>query len=825
MDKVVSKKDAKSRKKAENLAWRAKLSASRSSADWDANPRHTLYYKKQLGLEPEWASFTQSLGTPLPAVFRLGGNCPKRMAKAVSRLCKTKFAKLEGRFVELSGVIVKDDIVSEVPYFLPAQRIWQCICDSSTLKNMPAFESLSDFLVREVSLGHIVRQELASMIPALLLDAQSHHRVLDCCAAPGSKTEQLLSMMSRNPGKGKGQSTGMVVANDADPVRINTLKERYDCTQNPSLLLTCAKAEDLATLLLQRTEGDILFDRIVADVPCSGDGTIRKFPHIYRLFRSRRSLDLHVIQLQIATASVRMLRRGGRMVYSTCSINPLEDEAVVCGLLRAFGKTRLRLIDTRKEGLLPSLRSRVGLSTWHTDEDTFLSGEKREELGESQERLPAVQPSMLPPSEEERSWMHLERCHRVLPHDMDCGGFFVAVLELIGEGNANKGNEEGKGKKGSEVDSTEIMKQLGYNPRRHKEGQGQGQGQSGGRTKRKREEGKAKEAALVHGVLEWATLEKEDGMVDRLGLQSLLPFNGPFNGSGAPRLVRERRITARDTQSQSLTAAKKKRGKGNGIFGSRAHGWSHATTEEEEEDGPMVEEEITLLSQEVHRAVLSWGQADSLKGSNVAIVKAGACLTTETGARLHDGASASLATALLAVTSAPAKKEAESNSKRVPLAVVMSVDLSDFMQIVKYGLTDSRGSSTNDLCEAVPRLQKWCEAADGTTATSKCLLVTLDDETSAGAATTTAPGEGETESKRRLSKAERKKSKGKPVQPPSSTATAATKREVPLDVELGASAPAVLVLEWSTGEGGSQLRVLSPRTKCESYRTMLTTCY
>ena len=227
------------------------------------------------------------------------------------------------------------------------------------------------------------------MIPALLLDVQSHHRVLDCCAAPGSKTEQLLSLMKHHAGK--STSTGMVVANDADPVRINTLKERYNCSQNPSLLLTCSKAEDLASLICKYDNENVLFDRIVADVPCSGDGTIRKFPHIYRLFRSRRSLDLHMVQLQIAQASVRMLKRGGRLVYSTCSINPLEDEAVVCGLLRAHGRGRLRLVDTRAEGLLPLLRSRHGISTWHVDTETFLCGEAKEDLAESIEKLPAVQ--------------------------------------------------------------------------------------------------------------------------------------------------------------------------------------------------------------------------------------------------------------------------------------------------------------------------------------------------------------------------------------------------------------------------------------------------
>jgi 16S rRNA C967 or C1407 C5-methylase (RsmB/RsmF family) len=90
------------------------------------------------------------------------------------------------------------------------------------------------------------------------------------------------------------------------------------------LVLTCSRAETLQALV-----AGPFFDRIVCDVPCSGDGTFRKSPHIWRLFRPRVALELHVIQLQIAAAAVAMLKPGGRMAYSTCSINPIEDEAVI----------------------------------------------------------------------------------------------------------------------------------------------------------------------------------------------------------------------------------------------------------------------------------------------------------------------------------------------------------------------------------------------------------------------------------------------------------------------------------------------------------------
>ena len=150
----------------------------------------------------------------------------------------------------------------------------------------------------------------------------------------------------------------------------------------------------------------------------------------------------------------------------------------MCGLLRAHGRGRLRLVDTRAEGLLPLLRSRHGISTWHVDTETFLCGEAKEDLAESIEKLPAVQPSMLPPSEEKRAgctWKGAIECCRMTW----TGGFFVAVLELSIDGvhSVSKGDEDRTRKaepvkeRKVHIDSTPIMKQLGYNPRsRRKEG-------------------------------------------------------------------------------------------------------------------------------------------------------------------------------------------------------------------------------------------------------------------------------------------------------------------------------------------------------------------
>jgi hypothetical protein len=79
----------------------------------------------------------------------------------------------------------------------------------------------------------------------------------------------------------------------------------------------------------------VLFDRVLCDVPCSGDGTMRKAPDIWRRWTPANGNGLHTLQLRIALRGAELLRVGGRMVYSTCTFNPVEDEAVVAEVRRA----------------------------------------------------------------------------------------------------------------------------------------------------------------------------------------------------------------------------------------------------------------------------------------------------------------------------------------------------------------------------------------------------------------------------------------------------------------------------------------------------------
>jgi len=119
------------------------------------------------------------------------------------------------------------------------------------------------------------------------------------------------------------------------------------------------------------------FDCVLADVPCSGDGTVRKAKDVMRRWQVTLGLELHPIQLSIGLRSAQLTAVGGRFIYSTCAFNPIEDEAVVAEILRQCntpGKpAALQLVDCTE--MLPQLQRADGLSKWKVaveqeDEDT-----------------------------------------------------------------------------------------------------------------------------------------------------------------------------------------------------------------------------------------------------------------------------------------------------------------------------------------------------------------------------------------------------------------------------------------------------------------------
>ena len=131
---------------------------------------------------------------------------------------------------------------------------------------------------------------------------------------------------------------------------------------SPALIVTNNDARRLPNLKADKNNNTLKFDRILCDVPCSGDGTLRKNPTLWKNFNSHLGHATHPLQLDILERGFSLLKKGGRLVYSTCTFNPIEDEAVVAAALSRHIK-QIELVDVSKE-VSPHLKYRPGLLNW-----------------------------------------------------------------------------------------------------------------------------------------------------------------------------------------------------------------------------------------------------------------------------------------------------------------------------------------------------------------------------------------------------------------------------------------------------------------------------
>ena len=245
--------------------------------------------------------------------------------------------------------------------------------------------------------GRLTRQEAVSMIPAIALDAQPGDLVLDMCASPGSKTTQIAEHLNEK---------GIVMANEVVNSRINTL-------------VANTKRHGSITPIIVHHDGRFIpkvpqtgFDKVLVDAPCTGSATTRKNPDVWNKWLPSGGRTLHKLQLELLTRAINLTKPGGRIVYSTCSLDPIENEAVVAEILRKFDY--LSLIPTSK--LIGKVPGRKGITEWpNLNDEGSISDWKQ------------VESSMHPPSENEIK-KQLPKCLRIWNDDVDAGGFFVAVF-------------------------------------------------------------------------------------------------------------------------------------------------------------------------------------------------------------------------------------------------------------------------------------------------------------------------------------------------------------------------------------------------------------
>ena len=398
-----------------------------------------------------------------------------RQALPVQQLLKDRYIP-EITSIEYNGEFVHPP--SPIPWF-PDQLAWQMTTPKSIVRKFAPFKSFQQFLVSETSVGNISRQEVVSMIPPLLMDVKPGMAVLDMCAAPGSKAAQLIEMvhggeearMRKVTRKTKieegrevspdgeltkdeteeqeevgdwsddGRTTGLLIANDSDYKRAHMLIHQMKRLNSPNLIVTNHDATMFPSIKLPSESARagatprgryLKFDRILADVPCSGDGTCRKNVNVWKDWIPGNALGLYSTQVRILVRALQMLKVGGRVVYSTCSMSPVENEAVIAtAIARCGGMSKVDIIDC--SSALPQLKRRKGLTGWKVMDKKGKIWSSWEAVEEERARngedgLGRLTEAMFPPLRSNDT-VPLERCMRVYGHLQDTGAFFIAVLE------------------------------------------------------------------------------------------------------------------------------------------------------------------------------------------------------------------------------------------------------------------------------------------------------------------------------------------------------------------------------------------------------------
>ena len=181
-------------------------------------------------------------------------------------------------------------------------------------------------------------QEPSAMAPGSFLPIEENDYVLDLCSAPGGKATQLACKLN---------NTGILVSNDISASRQNaTLRnlERFGITDS---FVISDDPEHLAE------KWPASFDKILVDAPCSGEGMFRKDPSLMKAWLERGNDYYADLQKRIMDSAVRMLKSGGRLLYSTCTFSPTEDEEVVKHVLD--NNPDLTLLPVRHPGFEPGI--------------------------------------------------------------------------------------------------------------------------------------------------------------------------------------------------------------------------------------------------------------------------------------------------------------------------------------------------------------------------------------------------------------------------------------------------------------------------------------
>jgi 16S rRNA (cytosine967-C5)-methyltransferase len=265
---------------------------------------------------PEWlvAKWQQKWGTDETARLMEWNNTPPRTFARVNTL------KIE------PGKLLEQWRAEDVEYDF-VRREWLEENLMFELKSHPPLNNLPSFIA-----GYFYVQDPGTLVAVRELNPQPGDAVLDICAAPGGKLTYIAQLM-RNEGR--------IVAHDVSKARLDLVNE--NCKR---LGVTCVSPSPPSTLNAQRST---LFDRVLLDAPCSNTGVMRRRVDLRWRLRVEEIHRLKTAQLDLLRQAASFLKPGGTLAYSTCSLEPEENQEVIADFLAGIPHFQL----SRERELVP----------------------------------------------------------------------------------------------------------------------------------------------------------------------------------------------------------------------------------------------------------------------------------------------------------------------------------------------------------------------------------------------------------------------------------------------------------------------------------------
>ena len=229
---------------------------------------------------------------------------------------------LEKRFVTLRVNNLKYDIIKLKKYFEEMKIEYE---DVPWYGDALIILNTNEKYLKELEIykkGYIYLQSLSSMIPPLVLEPKENDRVLDLTAAPGSKTTQMASMMNNK---------GYILANELNKIRCDKLKYNINMQGVTICEVINGKGEEIGKIYKEQ------FDKVLLDTPCSGEGRfLLQDEKTYSNWSKKQIKELVEIQKNLFFSAISSLKKGGVMIYSTCTLNKYENEEILNFALNKF---------------------------------------------------------------------------------------------------------------------------------------------------------------------------------------------------------------------------------------------------------------------------------------------------------------------------------------------------------------------------------------------------------------------------------------------------------------------------------------------------------